>query len=97
MTLRANTMPDIDKTLFSGQESISFAEWATLTVPDMSDANISEFLEGSGWDGNVAGVVGLQLSADNSRGSKCLRFAKKNFDLEFFLSIQFNKACVLKK
>ena len=67
-------MPDIEKSLFSGQENISTAEWATLTVPDMSDANVSEFLEGSGWDGNVAGVVGLQLAADNSRPTAA-RFA----------------------
>jgi hypothetical protein len=60
-------MPDIEKSLFSGQENISNAEWATLTVPDMSNANVSEFLEGGGWDGNVAGVVGLQLATDNSR------------------------------
>ena len=67
-------MPDIEKSLFSGQENISNAEWATLTVPDMSDANVSEFLEGGGWDGNVAGVVGLQLAADNSRPTAA-RFA----------------------
>jgi hypothetical protein len=67
-------MPDIEKSLFSGQENISTAEWATLTIPDMSDANVSEFLEGSGWDGNVAGVVGLQLAADNSRPTAA-RFA----------------------
>ncbi len=67
-------MPDIEKSLFSGQENISNAEWATLTVPDMSDANVSEFLEGGGWDGNVAGVVGLQLATDNSRPTAA-RFA----------------------
>ena len=71
---RAITMPDIEKSLFSGQENISNAEWATLTVPDMSDANVSEFLEGGGWDGNVAGVVGLQLATDNSRPTAA-RFA----------------------
>jgi hypothetical protein len=68
-------MPDIEKFLFSGQENIFHAEWATLTIPDMSNANVSEFLEGSGWDGNVpAGVMGLQLAADKSRPTAA-RFA----------------------
>ena len=74
-------MPDIEKSLFSGQENISNAEWATLTVPDMSDANVSEFLEGGGWDGNVAGVVGLQLATDNSRPTAA-RLANALFRLQ---------------
>ena len=60
-------MPDLDKVLFAGNENISSAEWATITTPDMSGNSVAEFLEGNGWDGNAAGIVGLQLSADNTR------------------------------
>ena len=74
MATYVEAMPDIDKVLFSGQENISSAEWAALSTPDMGEASVAEFLEGTGWDGNVAGVVGLQLSADNSRPTAA-RFA----------------------
>ncbi len=74
MATYVEAMPDINKVLFSGQENISSVEWAALSTPDMGEASVAEFLEGTGWDGNVAGVVGLQLSGDNSRPTAA-RFA----------------------
>jgi hypothetical protein len=67
-------MPDIDKALFAGKEIITSVEWATLTTPDMGEMAVGEFLEGIGWDGKAAGVVGIQLAVDNSRPSAA-RFA----------------------
>jgi hypothetical protein len=59
-------MPDIDKSLFSGSDKLTAAEWDSLSFSGGCH-NISEFLGRFGWDGRAAGCVNLHLNPDNKK------------------------------
>ena len=58
-------MPTITSALFIGDAQVDWTDWKKLSVPGFGPRQIGEFLNGFGWDGNVAANVGVKLSADN--------------------------------
>lgn len=60
-------MPDIDRQLFRGKDSLSLEDWQKVAAPDLSPRSISQILEKHEWSGKAAAAVGLRLTADNTR------------------------------
>ena len=46
-------MPDIERAAFSGKDTITGPEWATLSTTSMEQQAVEEFLEAHGWDPEV--------------------------------------------
>ena len=77
-------MPDIDGDLFRGSGSISTQDAANCEVNNIGDA-VTAVLADYGWNGEPAGCILLQLSADNERVAAGSFLARGSEEKEFVL------------
>ena len=81
---KSEIMPDIDGDLFRGSGSISAQDAANCEVNNIGDA-VTAVLADYGWNGEPAGCILLQLSADNEHVAAGSFLAQGSEEKEFVL------------